>query len=274
MKPCNFSCKFCYATFNDMEVDRSQLNPFAAMKILAKLKGAGVKKITFAGGEPFLYRHLIDMVKVAKMYGMTTSIITNGFMIFQKPELLDRLEGILDWMGISIDSTNPVTNEKIGRAPKGVGSIAFSAADYLHLIKMIRSKGMKLKINTVVNAYNKDEDFNSFMKNLAKPERWKVFQALRVEGQNDKSFDEVKVSAKEFADFIERHKDVPNIVPEDNEAMTGSYLLIDPKGRLFENSAGRHTYSKPLQHAKIEDCLQELNLNREMFIKRGGIYEW
>jgi radical S-adenosyl methionine domain-containing protein 2 len=108
----------------------------------------------------------------------------------------------------------------------------------------------------------------------ANPDRWKVFQALRVEGQNDKQFDEIKVLAGSYWSYIERHRNQMSLVPEDNEAMTGSYLLIDPQGRLFENSAGKHTYSSPLQNNDIEKCLSEINLNREMFVKRGGIYDW
>ena len=69
--------------------------------------------------------------------------------------------------------------------------------------------------------------------------------------------------------------DINNIlVPENNEAMTGSYLLIDPRGKLFENSKGKHTYSRSLVDNSVEDCLKDIELDREMFIKRGGIYKW
>lgn len=64
------------------------------------------------------------------------------------------------------------------------------------------------------------------------------------------------------------------MVVETNELMTGSYLLIDPQGRLFENSKGEHSYSEPLHLSTVETCLSQINLNRDTFISRGGLYEW
>lgn len=263
VKPCNMKCKFCYATFEDMHVGK-QMSYYDASTVVSKLKQAGVEKITFAGGEPMLYKHLNALIGYAKFIGMTTSIITNGTLI--TAEWLSKMKPHLDWIGISVDSLNQTTNELIGRKGKGW-------MDYYNLVSQINSHGYKLKINTVVNAYNKDEDMNSFI-TFANPDRWKVFQALRVEGQNDTQFDEIKVSHGEFGWFLDKHEQQPNLVPENNEAMTGSYLLIDPLGRLFENSSGSHTYSESLITNDIDTCLSQINLDRDMFIKRGGIYNW
>lgn len=263
VKPCNMKCKFCYATFEDMHVVE-QLSFSDACIILTKLKDAGVKKITFAGGEPLLYKKIYDAIYYAKKIGLTTSIITNGSLLDEP--LIKKFVGKLDWIGLSVDSTNYTTNVKIGRSSKRM-------PQYFELISNIKKYGFKLKINTVVNAFNKHEDMNEFI-SWAAPARWKVFQALKVDGQNDKEFDAIKVSQQEFRFFIERHAKQKSLVAEDNAAMTGSYLLISPKGELYENSKGYHTYSKPLQHNNIDDCLTEINLDRNMFIERGGIYNW
>ena len=263
VKPCNMKCKFCYATFDDMRII-NQLSKNDVFNILDKLKAKGLQKITFAGGEPLLYKRIIEVVTYSKAIGLTTSIITNGSLLTD--ELLEKLKGELDWIGVSIDSLNETTNNLIGRTNK-------KKINYLELCLKIKKAGFRLKINTVVNSFNCNDDLNNFIDKV-KPDRWKVFQALRVEGQNDKQFDEIKVSKEQFESFISNHKHQKSIVVEDNEAMTGSYLLIDPQGRLFENSKGKHTYSKPLQDNDIDICLSEINLDREMFVKRGGIYEW
>lgn len=263
VKPCNMKCKFCYATFEDMHIGE-QISKHDVFIILDKLKEAGLQKITFAGGEPLLYRHLKESIQYSKKIGLTTSIITNGYLLTE--EWLSEMMPYLDWIGVSVDSLIPETQRKIGRISK-------KQMDYYGLIDSIKLFGYRLKINTVVNAYNKGEDLNAFI-SWASPERWKVFQALRVEGQNDKQFEEIKVTSGEYLCFLEAHKNQYSLVAEDNEAMTGSYLLIDPQGRLFENSAGKHTYSSPLQSNDIDVCLSDINLNREMFIKRGGLYNW
>lgn len=263
VKPCNMKCKFCYATFEDMRVGK-QMERRAAISIIKKLRDNGLQKITFAGGEPLLYKHIDSVIKYSKSIGLTTSIITNGYLITDK--WLIKMLRHLDWVGISVDSLNRGTQINIGR-------VSNKEINYYELANQINFFGFNLKINTVVNKYNKDEDLNIFIKH-ASPDRWKVFQALRIEGQNDRQFDEIKVTDQEYSDFITRHESQQCLVPENNEAMTGSYLLIDPQGRLFENSLGKHTYSRPLQSNDIETCLSDINLNREMFIKRGGIYDW
>lgn len=262
IRPCNMKCKFCYATFQDLGSFK-QMSLDEAKLILYKLKVAGLKKITFAGGEPMMYRHIFEVVEYAKEIGLTTSIISNGSMLSE--ETLDRFKGYLDWVGVSIDSLSTETNKKIGRDSK-------NGLDYFELVKNIKDKGFKIKINTVVNRFNEEEDMQDFIGHV-NPLRWKIFDTLRVEGQNDRDFEEIRSSAGAFDRFIGRHSH-KSMVPENNEAMTGSYLLIDPKGRLFENSEGKHTYSRPLQSNNIDDCLSDISLDRDMFIKRGGIYKW
>jgi radical S-adenosyl methionine domain-containing protein 2 len=263
VKPCNMKCKFCYATFDDMHVGPQMALP-DAKEVIRKLINAGVQKITFAGGEPLLYKHIKEVIVYSKVMGATTSIITNGSLLTKK--WLTDMRPHLDWVGISVDSLSEITQQRIGRVAK-------DAVQYYELIHDMRMLGYKLKINTVVNAFNWSESMNYFI-DWAKPDRWKVFQALRVEGQNDSQWDEVRVEDWQYQSFIDNHSRQKSLVVEDNQLMTGSYLLIDPLGRLFENSTGKHTYSDTLINNNIDHCLSQINLNRETFLARGGVYEW
>lgn len=265
VKPCNMKCKFCYATFNDQKVLK-QLPIEEVFIILQKLKDAGLEKITFAGGEPMLYKNLYEAILFAKQIGLTTSIITNGSLLTEG--ILNEWSGKLDWIGLSIDSLDPNVNKEIGRTSKE-GVLTYG--DYFKLCRTIKTKGFKLKINTVVNRHNEDENLVDFIQK-ANPSRWKVLDTLRVEGQNEKQFESIKTSENGFSDYIERNQH-SSLVPENNYAMTGSYLLIDPQGRLFENTQGKHTYSEPLQDTNINKCLSQINLNRKTFVERGGIYK-
>lgn len=262
VKPCNMKCKFCYATFDDMHIQ--QMKKEDAFIAIEKLISAGVQKITFAGGEPMLYRHIDDCILFAKSLGATTSIVTNGSLLTSS--WLLKMKSHLDWIGISIDSLKPETNALIGRTTK-------SSPLYYRLCSSINNIGYKLKINTVVNKYNHLEDLNYFL-NEVQPSRWKVFQTLKVDGQNDKQFADIKCTQKQFNSFIERHSEQTSMVAENNDAMTGSYLLIDPQGRLFENSKGKHTYSDSIINNDFDKCLSQISLDRKMFEKRGGIYQW
>lgn len=261
VKPCNMACKFCYATFNSFKVEK-QLSLRDIAIILLKLKEAGVEKVTFAGGEPMLYPNLAAAIITAKEIGLTTSIITNGSMLTEN--WLRMMTNHLDWIGVSIDSLNPETNEKIGRVTNK------QPIDYYQLVELINKYNYKLKINTVVNIHNQEEDFRQFMK-FSKVTRWKVFDTLRVEGQNEEQFEAIK--STKYSEFIERNFCKP-MIAENNYLMSGSYLLIDPMGRFYENWGSHNKKSDSLITHSVEHCLGQIQLDRERFIDRGGIYEW
>lgn len=254
------SCKFCYATYNTFKVSR-HLEYQDVCLILKKLHEAGVKKVTFAGGEPMLYKDLQRVIKYAKHIGLTTSIITNGSLL--TVEWLQEMVDHLDWIGLSIDSVMVNTNKLIGRTSK-------INPNYYSLTRQIHFLGYKLKINTVVNRYNQHENMSSFIK-WAAPDRWKIFDTLRVQGQNEQEFDNIK--STKFDDYIARHHH-KSMVVENNENMTASYLLIDPLGRFYENWGAETKKSDSLVDHSVEHCLSQITVNREAFINRGGIYEW
>ena len=82
------------------------------------------------------------------------------------------------------------------------------------------------------------------------------------------------ITKEEFDFFIDEHKHNKFIIPESNKLMTGSYLLIDYLGRLFENTSGKHTYSDSIIYNTVEHCYNQINISKENFVKRGGIYKW
>ena len=157
----------------------------------------------------------------------------------------------------------------------GLAICAFHLGFSLALGESAKARGLRLKVNTVVNRYNLDEDFRSFIRAMG-PERWKVFQALSVEGQNDRHFGEFAVSRAEFDLYVERNRSVEQdgitVVPENNEMMTGSYLMIDPLGRFFDDTQGKHTYSRPILEVGVPQALEEIMIYPERFAQRGGLY--
>lgn len=262
VKPCNMSCKFCYATYNSFNVGK-QLSLHDAKIIVTKLKMAGLQKITFAGGEPMLYKHLDELIRFSKHLGLVTSIITNGSMLDE--QWLKDMRPYLDWLGISIDSLSPSTNVKIGRVTRHQ-----KAMNYYALIDLINKYHYKLKINTVVNKFNEDERMLDFI-DWSGTTRWKVFDALKVEGQNEEEFH--NIYSNKYREFVERNKH-SSMVLENNDLMTASYLLIDPLGRFYENWGTDNRKSDSLVNHTVEDCLSQIKLDRSKFIERGGIYKW
>ena len=272
-KPCNMRCGFCFATFLDLPPQGFLHLPQSdSIGLITLIAEAGFLKINFAGGEPTLCPWLSDLIRHAKSLGLTTSVVSNGSRITNA--WLDNLAGCLDILAISIDSVAPELQSKIGRVVNGKQPM--TASDYICIGESAKSRGIRLKVNTVVNRHNVDEDFRSFI-DAIKPERWKIFQALPVEGQNDQRFDAFAITRDEFDLYIERNRSVESsgirVVPENNDQMTGSYLMIDPLGQFFDNTKGEHTYSSPILEVGVDHALTQIDVFPERFEERGGLYD-
>lgn len=121
------------------------------------------------------------------------------------------------------------------------------------------------------------EDFTDFIRS-ANPERWKILQALAVKGQNDAHIVDFEIATEQFEMYVQRNciveGDGISVVPENNELMTESYVMIDPAGRFFDNAQGTYTYSHPILQVGVEKALKDVSINSEQFLQRGGQYDW
>ena len=274
-KPCNMSCRFCFATFQDLGrhiLPKGHLAPEGCMVVIEALAEAGFEKINFAGGEPTLCPWLPDLIRRAKELALTTSLVTNGSRINR--ELLARTDGCLDWAAVSIDTLDPSKLQSMGRTTRN-GPL--SELDYLRILEMLKEAGVRLKINTVVTLQNCDEDLGGFV-SRARPERWKLFQVLPVGGQNDGQVNNLLIAQEEFDRYVARNRYVESlgitVVPESNELMTGSYVMVDPAGRFFDNVAGVHRYSRPINEVGVKAALEEVTVDPDKFRSRNGRYNW
>ena len=257
---CNYKCKFCFATFQD----KDHLIREDYMKIPPMLADFGIKKINYVGGEPILCPHLGELLSISKGCGLVTSVVTNGSLLTK--DFLDQNRDNLDWIGISIDSSSENTEKSLGRGNGRHVGRAVQAA------KMVKECDIKLKINTVVTKLNYNENMRSLISDL-EPDRWKVFQILQIEGENDESARGMLITRDQFMEFVKKHEYLKPVY-EDNNAMTGSYIMIDPLGRLFQNWAGKYRYSKSILEAGFPEALRQVGCDNKKYINRGGRYKW
>ena len=268
-------CRFCFATFQDVGrnlLPKGHLPREGSLSVVDALASAGFDKINFAGGEPTLCPWLSDLLHRAKEHGFTTSIVTNGSRI--SPDWLNNVAEALDWATISIDTLDPRKLEELGRVTRH-GPLCEDA--YLDAIDMLKERGIRLKINNVVAQSNCDEDLTGFI-TRARPERWKLLQVLPVRGQNDGLVDDQVIAPEQFTRYIARNQAVEKmgvaVVPETNQLMTGSYVMVDPAGRFFDNTTGTHVYSRPINEVGVGIALQEISIDADLFRFRNGLYDW
>ena len=273
---CNYGCKFCFARFEDIpRADR--LPKEIAITVPEMLAAAGADKITFVGGEPTLCPYLGDLLAASKDVGLTTCIVSNATGLTE--EFLDEWGHLIDWVGLSIDASNDELHAEIGRGMRG--DLARQRSHHLELAKQVwascTQRGIRMKLNTVVCKANLEDDMSELVMEL-RPERWKIFEVLPVEGQNDGDVDDILLEEGEFNSWVERHKWVADegiqFVPESNELMRGSYAMLDALGRFYSNTEGGHTYGPSILDVGVMRAWEENCFLEDRFHDRGGIYEW
>jgi radical S-adenosyl methionine domain-containing protein 2 len=272
--PCNMRCRFCFAPFQDVvsEILPKGHLPREESIRLTEVLATRFAKVSFAGGEPTLCPWLPDLVRTAKECGATTMLVTNGSRL---PQVIAELKGVLDWVAVSVDSASQGTLVQLGRAVKG--RTAMLRERYVELAEMVRQAGIRLKINSVVTSLNASEDMSDFIRDLA-PERWKILRVLPVDGQNDGRVEPLLCGDDDFAGFVKRHQRLGAegiaVVPEDNEDMRGSYAMVDPAGRFFDNASGGHSYSAPILPGGLDAAWSQVAFSMDRFLDRGGAYDF
>ncbi len=280
---CNYACRYCYSAWV-RECRQGDLvqNPKDSLQLLQDLyqffrptnstnplhSVFDWKKLrlSLAGGETLLYPgHTKRIVHEAKNLGFNLSLITNASLL-DNPEATDMINS-LSMLGISLDSANPQTNRLIGRV--NTSNQVIDLDDLSTKINQARATNPNLviKINTVVNKYNTDEDLTELIERL-QPDKWKVLRVLPIIS------DDLAVSDLQFHSFTERHQHLGKVLSvEDNQDMTESYLMIDPLGRFFQNQhnptgATPYIYSKPILQVGVETAFNQINFDAEKFAGR------
>lgn len=273
-QPCNMRCSFCFATFHDVVAEvlpKGHLPREEALQVV-RILGARFRKITFAGGEPTLCPWLLDLITEAKAAGAVTMLVSNGTRLTH--DYLGALRGHLDWLTLSLESASADTHRRLGRAVHGK---ALPPERYVEIAAQARALGIRVKVNSVITTLNAGEDLSTFIAEI-RPERWKILQALPVRGQNDGRVEPLIPSREDFEAFVERHRALESqgirLVPEDHQAITGSYAMVDPAGRFFDDTAGCHHYSAPILQVGLDAAWSQVTFSLPRFLARGGVYSF
>ena len=176
----------------------------------------------------------------------------------------------------------------------------------LKVRELCREHDIIFKLNTVVCSLNWDEDMVAQVKRL-EPQRWKVFQVLLLDNENmggehtvetlsstissganvttgTKTKTTVRalrdarplvVTDDQFDAFVQRHAPyIPQLIPEPNNVMQNSYLLLDENMCFLDCSQGSKVPGESILKVGVHKALQQAGFDHSMFQERGGEYEW
>ncbi len=276
---CNYSCKYCYATWARPDVKReiwkdnhktkqllkalrSYFHPENSDCLLHRDLSWDGLRLSLAGGEPMVVGNRFrEIVEEAVSLGFEISVITNGSYLSEN--MMRWLAPKLSMLGISVDDTDAGRNSLIGRLDaKGR---MHSEHGMLQIVESARAfnPDLVIKLNTVVNRHNWDSDLGSLL-SVTQPDRWKVLRALPV------ATDELSVTDEQFQSFVERHELASHYMDvEDNEAMHRSYIMVDPFGRFYQNGQqGGYAYSDPIPDIGVSHAFKQIPFSAEGFAGR------
>lgn len=267
---CNFRCRYCYAKWEQLdsrELIRDSEATDALIEALyegfAQLKTTLPPRLNFAGGEPLLHGgQVAKAMAKAREVGFEVSLISNGSRL--TADLSASIAPHLKMLGISIDATTSAANERIGRLDgRGVQLDIAAMIDRIGLMRSL-NPAMTLKVNTVVNEVNWQEDLTPLISGLA-PARWKVLRMLPVITK------ELALSDDQFQAFVDRHRSLDSIMcVEGNDDMVQSYIMVDPHGRFFQNriDGAGYDYSPPIIDMGVLAAFDRMTWSAEKFAAR------
>ena len=115
---CNYDCIYCCADAK-YKFD-NELTFLEIVFLIDSLYQWGVMDITFAGGEPFLRKDIMDIMKYAnEKRGLNSTIVTNGSLLSeQELENLEKLKNVN--LLISFDSADPQIYDMARKIYRGI----------------------------------------------------------------------------------------------------------------------------------------------------------
>jgi GTP 3',8-cyclase len=138
---CNFGCTYCV----DGEVVEKkltqQLNPEQLVKIIQNLNNKlDFDTIRLTGGEPTLYKGLIELVRNLSKLNVPLKMTCNGFLLSKMAKELS--DAGLESINISLDAIDEVVFEEMAKR-KGLSQV-------LEGIESCLENGIQVKLNSVI----------------------------------------------------------------------------------------------------------------------------
>ena len=270
LEACNFNCYFCYAKYRQkpsfQHIYKNVLLELSLLKgRVLKLKSGPVLpksiRVNFAGGEPFLVKDLGQAIELASDLGLRPSFISNGSLITD--DFISKFGKRISVAGFSIDSFSRKVNDDIGRIDNKRQQVSLER--FHRIFSMFRevSPETMIKVNTVVCRENVREDLTGPLGEL-KPDRWKALRVIPIHGAEGR-----QITDSQYKKFLERHKGVAGqVVPEDNEHMHRSYLMLNPEGRFYQREGSSFMQSEPVLQDGAAVALRDMEFDAETYLSR------
>jgi MoaA/NifB/PqqE/SkfB family radical SAM enzyme len=142
---CNLRCLHCYAEGSADKSDELSLKQLRGF--LSESFDMGYRYIGVSGGEPLLWRDLLDFLEFSNKVGFSTAVTTNGTLLNR--DLARKLQGLAGIVAVSVDGP-PEEHAKIRRS-----TTAFTLMK--HGLSVLRDANVPFTLSFTLTKYNADK---------------------------------------------------------------------------------------------------------------------
>lgn len=264
---CNYKCKYCI--FNSGICNDTELTYEDIKKVIDALKAKNFKYLKITGGEPFIRKDIIDILKYASDKDMVVDISTNASLI--NKSMIKYLKDInLDMIHVSLDGSNKEMHEIV----RGINTYEKT----IRGIKLLKETNKYIRIGTVIFKDNEDylEDIVKLCISLNVNEV--IFSVMQPVGRM--LDDNTMVTTKSLTDLTKIVEDLtlkypeivinynwnPNKVNNTKTCPAGEkFLYINNKGSISPCSwivtdSNKYMSSLTLKDNNLDEVLKDNNI--------------
>lgn len=144
---CQLQCSHCYL-MNVVQDRQLALTTARVLEVLHELSALGTLEITYSGGDPFIRRDLLDIVRYTTRLGIQVVIFTSG-MAITRSTAQQLKEACIKGVEVTLLGPDAETHEAITRRPG-------SFKQLLQAISMLQNAGVSVAGKTIVMKNNVD----------------------------------------------------------------------------------------------------------------------
>lgn len=271
---CNYSCSYCIFSCNGSKIV-GELTTQECFHVIDELVKNGFKHLKITGGEPFMRKDILDILKYASTR-LTTDISTNASLITEKTvEMLNQLK--LKMIHVSLDG-NRIEHELVR------GKNTYERT--IRGLKALRDSINKVRIGSVINLANEDDLENLVLDSIGLEASEIIFSIMEPVSGQDKSYVKT-IENDELIEQLERLKEKykQSITVNYNFGKQPNYIHRCPAGDkfIYINNFGQISpctwvlendktclSSKSLKDSSLEDLLNEKVLVKFLNSKSDG----
>lgn len=233
------NCEWCYVPFL-----APAANEHIVKSVVQRIAELGFTSLTVGGGDPFQYRFLPNVLRLARSLNLFVHVDTHAKSLRETAANQDLIRNSVDLIGLPLDGSSSETHDRMRSSP-GHFNLVFRR---LHWLAPFQDR---LKINTVVSTENQHDLVQlARLISVVRPTRWSIYHywalgpAAKVESQHALSqvlFSEV---AEEARQVLLGGGTVVEVNAEDSRRDT--YPIVHHDGSVFVHSAAPDNKFIPL----------------------------